>query len=350
MSANNENEAAEPPPHPAGLMQIAFGFWASKALLSAVELGVFAALAERPMTAAELRLRVGVHPRGAEDFFDALVALDLLRRTDAPDGRRYANTAATDRFLNPARPETSIGGLFDMANSAWYPRWGSLTEALRTGAPQTAGEDGADPFDELYADSDRLRRFQDAMTGLSLGGILDMAEKFPWGRYRTVADIGCSAGTMLSRVLQRHAHLSGVGFDLPELAPIFKETAVEFGMVGRMRFSPGDFFADPLPGADVLAFGHVLHDWDLDTKRMLLGKAFEALPEGGAVVVYESMIDDERRYNASGLLSSLHMLLETPGGFDYTGADCLGWLDEAGFGSLRVESLAGPDSMAIGVK
>lgn len=348
--SGNDEEMPVVPPQPGRLMQIAFGFWGAKALLSAVELGVFAVLAERLMTADQLRDRVGVHERGAADFFDALVALGLLDRVDDPDGALYSNTADVDVFLNPGRPETYIGGLFDMAGSVWYPRWGKLSEALRTGAPQTLGDEGANPFDELYADFDRLRRFQSAMTGLSLGSVLDMAERFPWGRYRTVADIGCSEGTMLSRVMIRHPHLSGTGFDLPRVEPVFRETVDEFSLADRLRFAAGDFFSDPLPQADVLVFGHVLHDWDLPTKRMLLRKAYEALPEGGAVVIYESMIDDERRHSASGLLASLHMLLETPGGFDYTGADCLGWLEEAGFSARRVESLAGPDSMAVGVK
>jgi len=96
--------------------------------------------------------------------------------------------------------------------------------------------------------------------------------------------------------------------------------------------------------------GHVLLDWDLDQKRALIGKAYAALPSGGALVVYETIIDDDRRHNAFGLLMSLNMLIETPGGFDYTGADCQGWLKEAGFRETRVEHLAGPDSMVVGVK
>ena len=96
--------------------------------------------------------------------------------------------------------------------------------------------------------------------------------------------------------------------------------------------------------------GHILHDWDLNEKKMLLRKAHEALNTGGAVVVYESIIDDDRSKNAFGLLMSLNMLIETPGGFDYTGRDCIGWMKEAGFREARVEHLVGPESMVIGIK
>ena len=96
--------------------------------------------------------------------------------------------------------------------------------------------------------------------------------------------------------------------------------------------------------------GHILHDWDLPTKKMLIEKAYDALPAGGALIVYEAIIDDDRSKNAFGLLMSLNMLIETPGGFDYTGADCSAWMQEAGFSRTRVEPLVGPDSMVVGIK
>ena len=123
-----------------------------------------------------------------------------------------------------------------------------------------------------------------------------------------------------------------------------------FGLGQRVRFFPGDFFTDPLPTADVLAMGHILHDWDLEEKKLLLAKAYAALPAGGALIIFESLIDDDRSQNAFGLLMSLNMLIELKGGFDYTGADCSAWMNEAGFRDVRVEHLIGPDSMAIGFK
>jgi hypothetical protein len=113
---------------------------------------------------------------------------------------------------------------------------------------------------------------------------------------------------------------------------------------------PGDFFNDNLPSAEVLVMGMILHDWDLPTKRMLLEKAYAALPQGGSLVVIEMLIDDERRAHLPGLLMSLNMLIETRGGFDFTGADCIGWMEGAGFANSRKVSLAGPYSAVIGTK
>ncbi len=323
------------------------GFWDSRVLLSAVELNVFTILAERPLELSELTKRLGLHPRGARDFLDALVALGFLEH----DGAVYKNARDANTFLNRMNPESDMTGLLEVAGVHWYETWRHLTTALRTGQPQskaTAGE--GDQFEALYSDPVRVEKWQRAMHGGSVGTILALAEKFPWPKYQTLADIGCAAGYMLRAVLSRHSHLHGIGFDLAPLAPSFERGAVEAGLAKRMRFFAGSFFSDPLPSAGVLSFGHVLHNWDLPTKRMLLQKAYDALPPGGALVVYDWMIDDERSKNAIGLMMSLHSLLESPGGFDYTGADCLTWLDDAGFQGCYVEHLTGPASMAVGFK
>jgi hypothetical protein len=237
-----------------------------------------------------------------------------------------------------------------MANHRLYPFWGKLTTAVRTGEPQNESRDGHDPFAALYADPARLREFLRAMSGVSRGANLAIARQFPWQGYQTCADIGTAQGDLVTQITLANPHLQGVGFDLPEVGPVFEEYIAANQLESRVRFAPGSFFTDPLPKADVLLFGHILHDWDLPTKQMLLRKAFEALPPGGAVVAYDSIIDDDRSQNAFGLLMSLNMVIETPGGFDYTGADCIGWMREAGFTDCRVEHLVGPDSMVIGIK
>jgi precorrin-6B methylase 2 len=331
---------------PDAIIQLGLGFWGSKTLLSAVELSLFSDLAaEGPLDAEALRDRLGLHPRSATDFFDALVALGMLEREDG----RYANTPSTELFLDRAKP-SYMGGMLEMANARLYGFWGSLTEGLRTGEAQNEAKGGEDFFAELYADPARLAQFAHAMSAISTGAGLAIAAKFPWGDHETVVDIGCAEGAVPVQVALAHEHIGGGGFDLPPLAPIFEDFVGQFGLGDRLSFTAGDFFADPLPEADVLVMGHILHDWDLDQKRTLLEKAYEALPEGGALIVYEAIIDDDRRQNAFGLLMSLNMLIETPGGFDYTGADCRGWMQEAGFRESYVEHLVGPDSMVVGIK
>lgn len=327
-------------------MTLVRGFMASRTVLSAVELGLFGALAEGSRTAGELRERLGLHPRAARDFFDALVALGMLRRTDD----RYHNTPETAAFLDPARP-SYLGGLAEMAGVRSYRFWGSLTEALRTGEPQNESQGGGpDFFQALYADPDRLRQFAAAMSGASLAPAMVVAERFDWSGVDTFCDLGTARGTLPVQVALRHPHLRGVGFDLPPLGPVFSEFVAARGLADRVRFAGGDFFTDPLPPAEVYVLGRVLHDWGMDAKRRLLERVYRALPAGGAVIVYDMLIDDDRRANAAGLLMSLNMLIETADGFDYTGADCQGWLAEAGFRPGPVQPLLGPDSMVVGVK
>jgi hypothetical protein len=330
---------------PDAIMQLGTAFWGSKTLLSAVELRVFGVLNEAgPLDAEELRERLGLHPRSARDFFDALVALGVLSRTNG----RYSNTPETDLFLDPAKP-TYMGGMLEMANARLYMFWASLTEGLKTGQPQSEVKTGGDFFETLYADPERLAQFTAAMTGLSRATGDAIAAKFPFRDYGSVIDIGCAQGAVPVAIATAHDHLAGGGFDLPPVEPIFNSYVAQYGLADRLRFTPGNFFTDPLPSADVLIMGHILHDWDLDQKRQLLQKAYDALPTGGALIVYEAIIDDDRRENAFGLLMSLNMLIEGLG-FDFTGADCRGWMAEAGFSESYVEHLAGPDSMVVGIK
>lgn len=330
---------------PAAIMQLGTGFMASKTLLSAIELGLFTELAKGPLTLEVLTARLYLHERSARDFFDALVALGMLKRT----GARYANTPATARFLDRNKP-SYIGGILEMANARLYPFWGTLTDGLRTGQPQNEVKTGGDFFGTLYSDPRRLEGFLKAMTGLSIGSAQVIAKMFPWKRYRTFTDVGCAQGGVAVEIALAHRHLAGGGMDLPVVRPVFESYARTRGVAERLRFHPGDFFKDPLPKSDVIVMGHILHDWNLEEKLMLLRKAYEALPPKGAVIVHEALIDDARKQNAFGLLMSLNMLIETPGGFDYTGADCRGWMKDVGFKRTQVVTLAGPDGMVIGYK
>ena len=332
---------------PERILQMGFGFWGCKTLLSAVELGVFTELGKGPMSLEALKTNLGLHPRSARDFFDALVALGFLER-DEPN--LYRNTKETDLFLDKSKP-TYMGGMLEMCNARLYRFWDSLTEGLKTGEKQNeAKHGGEDFFKVLYASPHRLREFLRAMSGLSRGAALRIAQLVPWKKYKTFVDVGTAQGDTAVQIAKANPHLHGMGFDLPVAHKIFEDYVETNGMSSRLKFVPGDFFADAIPKADVIVMGHILHDWDLDQKKMLIKKAYDALPSGGAYVVYEAIIDDERRKNAFGLLMSLNMLIETHGGFDYTGADCCGWMKEAGFKETRVEHLTGPDSMVVGIK
>ena len=333
------------PTSPERIMQLGDAFKGAKALLTAVELGVFTALADGPLDVAMLRARIGIHERGARDFFDALVALKLL---DRDEQGRYTSTAETACYLD--RNNTSyIGDSLELRNARQFGPWDGLTEALRTGSPQS-GARGTGNFDAYYADATVRSNVVKGMTGGSLAVAKMIAARFSWRTYQTFFDVGTAQGCLPVEIARAHSHVTGGGFDLPAVGPLFDAYVAEHGLADRLKFIAGDFFADPLPQADVLVLGRVLHNWDLPTKSMLLAKAYDALPDGGALIVYEKLIDDARRENAQALLESLNMLVISAGGFDFSGADCIGWMRNAGFRNLRLEPLTAGHSMVTGLK
>jgi hypothetical protein len=345
-TSRNRHASDSRTPSPEHIMQLGFGFMGSKTLLSATELGLFTILSNGPLDGESLRLKLGLHPRSASDFFDTLVALGLLDRRDG----EYFNTPETDFYLDRNKPSYA-GGILEMCSVRLYSYWGSFTEALRTGLQQNESKNnGKDFFADLYRTPEKLEGFLKGMTGLSLPAAKAIAEKFPWNDYNSFADVGAAQGAVPVELAQAHPHLKGIGYDLPVVRPIFEKYIQSRGVADRVQFQEGDFFKNAMPKADVLIMGHILHDWNLEQKKTLIRKVYEALPSGGAFIVYEALLDDDRRENAMGLLMSLNMLIETPGGFDYTGADCQGWMREAGFRETRVEHLVGPDSMVIGIK
>src|SRR3954469_10147987 len=186
---------------PDAIMQLGFGYWGSKTLLSAVELGLFTELAKAPLALDDIRTRLHLHERSARDFLDALVALGMLRR----ERGTYANTPATDLYLDRAKP-TYLGGMLEMMSARLFRFWADLTEGLKSGEPQNEAKNGGDLFDTLYSDPNRLEQFLSAMTGLSLGIAHALARKFPWSQYQSFVDIGVAQGALPVVLAQTHGH------------------------------------------------------------------------------------------------------------------------------------------------
>ncbi len=335
---------------PGRLIQIGMGFWPAKTLLSAVELRVFTALSHKALSARQLEHELGLHPRGVADLLDTLVALDLLARDGEGEAARYRNTEETAHFLD-RNSSAYIGGFFDMANARLYPFWGNLTEALKTGKPQNEMKHGgAGVFEELYRDPQRLEQFVHAMAGISLANFETFAEKFDFTPYKTLCDVGGAGGQLSIFVARRHPHITCTTCDLPAVVPIARKTIEAHGLSERIAAAPLDFFREPFPKADVITMGMILHDWNLEKKLQLIQAAYDALPEGGAFVAIENIIDDERRSNAFGLMTSLNMLIEFGEAFDFTGRDFDGWCRKNGFRRTEVIPLRGPASAAVAYK
>lgn len=335
---------------PAHILQIGMGFWASKTLLTAVKLDLFSTLGDSSLTAAQLQTRLGLHDRSSADFFDTLVSLGMLHRHGNGPNARYCNTLDTTLFLVKSSP-AYVGGLLEMANDRLYPFWGSLEEGLRTGQPQNEiKQSGKSMFEAIYAQPAVLEQFLNGMAGGQVGNFMALADAFDFTPYDSLCDVGGANATLSVCIAQRYPHLDCLSVDLPAVTPIAAQNVAQAGLADQIQVGVLDFLSQPFPPADVITMGNILHDWDLAHKKMLIRKAYDALPKNGALVVVENIIDDERRQNTFGLLMSLNMLIETEGGFDYTHADFRQWALEAGFRSTEKRQLTGPSSAVIAYK
>ncbi len=340
-------------PTPEMIMRIGTGFMASKILLTAVNFGLFTMLAaEGKMSITDImkRLQLNCTVRNAADFLDTLTTFGFLSREGIMETSVYANGPDTNIFLDKNKP-SYIGGLLEMANNRLYGFWDDLEDGLKTGLPQNEIKDGAEhPFAELYKTPEKLNEFVNAMSGIQMGNFMAFAQKFDFSKYKTLVDIGGS-GAMLSLMVAKHQPgITCTSFDLPPVEPVAQANIDKFGLAGKVKTASGDFFAGPLPAADIVVMGNILHDWDEDKKILLMKQAYDALPAGGAFVAIENIIDDERRKNVFGMMISVNMLIETGRGFDYTFADFNKWAKQAGFTSTAIMPLAGPASAAIAYK
>ena len=335
---------------PGPILQAGFAFWSAKVLLSAVEFDLFSVLGDGSYTAVELGSKLGLHPRGTFDFFDTLVSMSFLKRDGDGADARYSNTPETALFLDRRSPRY-IGGILELLNARQFRFWQDLPEALRTGRPQNETRNGGQGmFETLYSQPERLEQFMGAMTGLSRLNFEALAEKFDFSKYQTLCDVGGATGLLCREVAKRHPNLKCTSFDLPVVEPIARRHIAADGLAARVGTASGDFFKDPLPRADVITMGMILHDWNLEKKKHLIKAAYDALPPGGAFIAIEALIDDARRENTFGLLMSLNMLIEFGDAFDFSGADFRAWCTEAGFRRFEIIPLAGASSAAVAYK
>lgn len=320
----------------AGLLRLGNAFCDAKALLTAVELDLFGALKDGPATEEEIRERLRLHGRGLSDFLHLLAALGVLVKT----GEAFGNAAGAQRHLVPGG-DSYIGGFLQRSNRNLYPAWGRLSEALRTGKPQSGGS-----FAEVLERPAVLRQFIGMMDALTQQLAPALVEAFPWSRYGSLLDVGGCRGNLAAHLVTANPGLRGHVFDLPAMAPFFAEHVEARGVADRLEFHGGDFFADPLPAADVVVLGHVLHDWDADQRRQLVRAAYAATNPGGALVVYDRMLDDDPRH-VENLVISLDMLLVTDGGSEYPVRELRAAAAEAGFEKITDQPLGDFDTIVV---
>ena len=336
---------------PEHIVKIGMGFWASKTVLAAVNLEVFTKLAQRPRSAIEIKDHLGLHNRAYLDFLDALVALGFLERTGLGIDAVYSNTPETDFFLDKNKL-SYLGGMLEMSNNRLYRFWDNLEEGLKTGKPQNELKDSnsENQFYDFYSNAESLAEFQKAMSGLQMGAFITLANEFEFSNYSTFCDVGGGNGSLCIQIALNNQNMVCTNFDLPPVEELAKSNINNFDLSSRVKVISGDFFKDELPKSDVIAMGNILHDWSEEEKLLLIKKAYDALPNGGAFICIENIIDNNRNKNILGLLMSLNMLIETKGGFDFTFNDFDNWAYQTGFTKTEWMNLAGPTSAAIAFK
>lgn len=339
-------------PTPERIMQTGMGFWASKTLLTAVKLRLFTVLADGPLSGAAIkeRLQLNTTQRHVYDWLDVLVSLDFLQREGVTDSAMYSNTPETSLFLDTSKP-SYMGAILEMSDNRLYPHWSNLEEGLRTGLPQNETRTGnMHFFEQLYKDPVKLQEFMDAMSGIQAGNFMMLVSKFNFGKYNTLLDVGGADGTLSIHICNRYPNIYCSTFDLPPVEPVASKKIAQHNLSHRIQVVGGDFNISQLPKADVITMGNILHGLNEETKQLLINKVYAALPEGGAMIAIENIIDNDRRQNTFGLLMSLNMLIENGSAFDYTMNDFEHWTRQAGFKQTEIISLTGPASAAIAYK
>ncbi|MFF4361108.1 methyltransferase [Streptomyces sp. NPDC001604] len=329
---------------PGPLIKLTIADCAAKVLHSAVTLGVFGALAQGPAGQEQIAAATGLHPRMAADFLDALAGLGLLERT----GDHYANAPLAEAYLVPGT-STYLGGFVELTNETLYGTWGRLTEALTTGAPQHLDPDKGGFVGDQHKDPEKMKRFFAGLDAYSDRMGAELAARIDWSRHSSFVDLGGARGNLASVLVREHPHLQAGVFDLERTRPLFTEHVGRLGHTGRIEFTGGDFFTDDIPRADVIVLGHILHGFDTDRRRQLLRRVHAAVNPGGQILVYDRMIDDERR-SAERLLSSLHMRLVSPDGSEYRTGDLNDWLAEAGFTAPAAQPLLGTHTLVTATR
>ncbi|TVZ26910.1 methyltransferase family protein [Gillisia sp. Hel_I_86] len=335
---------------PSKIMQIGLGFWASKTLLTAINMELFTYLSAGELSGKDIQTKLGLHHRNLYDFLDALVALGFLERNGLKETATYRNAEDSALFLDKNKP-SYVGGMLEMANNRLYPFWNNLEEGLKTGKPQNETRSGGKPiFEILYRDQALLSEFLGAMGGIQMGNFMALSHRFDFSGYQTLCDLGGAGGYLAAQVAQLNPHMKCISYDLPPVSPLASQNIENMGLAEKVKVLSGDFFKDEIPNTDVITMGNVLHDWGVVEKKRLMKKAYQALPEGGSLVVIENIIDDTRNKNAFGLLMSLNMMIETPEGFDFSFADFNQWAKEVGFKETSIMPLTGPSSAVIAIK
>jgi len=334
------------PPDPSPVLDLLIAFRRSKTMFAAVALGVFDALAGGPKSAAALAGELHAHPDALARLLDACVGLGLLRH----DPAGYANTPVADTYLTAASPRR-MTGYIAFTNDILWKLWADLEGGIREGTPgwkRSFGWDGP-IFANIFRTEAQRREFTMGMHGFGLISSPEVVAAFDLSRFRRLVDLGGATGHLAVAACRRYPDLRAVVFDLPQVVPLAAELVAATEVADRVEVTAGDFFADELPDADLYALGRILHDWADDKALTLLRKMYARLPVGGAVLVAEKLIADDRAGPPWAQMQDVNMLLVTEGR-ERTLAGYADLLKQAGFAEVEGRRTTAPVDAVLAVK
>jgi O-methyltransferase domain/Dimerisation domain len=330
------------------LMDIVCGYITAQALITSCNLGVFEALSDGPLTAADLAQRIAIHPVGCRRLLGMLVKLELVTR----DGERYANSEVGAFCTSKA--DVNLSAVAGFGNP-FYHMYEFLPDALREYSPrwqQAVGATSADVFAAMYEDPARLRQFAYFMNALSIPQGQLIADSYDFSSHRCIMDIAGGPGGQAVQIGLKHPHLRGIISDMPPVCAIATEYIQRCGLSDRFTAVPADLFEGPYPaGADVIVLGHILHDWNDQHCRTILRNCAAALPARGVLLVSESVLEPDYSGSMFGLVKDLTMLVASePDSRERTEAEYRALLDEAGFDVTDVIRLDAPRDLLVARK
>jgi predicted O-methyltransferase YrrM len=350
---------------PSPIMQMATGFWVSKTLMTAVELGVFTKISayqndneSKSMTLREFQNIIGIEEsRPAEAFTTALVSLGLLKVSKNNNGEKtFANSELSSMFLDKSK-STYIGGVIAMFDERLYKRWDKLSEALKTNKPigEKQGEDIESIFDKAKSNQEveQVRKFTHAMYGISIGPAMALAKNVDFSKHKKMMDIGGGSGVYAIQVVANSpTNMSAVVLDSKPVCQVADGYIKQYNLQDKVQTMTFDFFNDQLPNdCDVAFLSHIVHIFDKDKNITLLKKIYESLPnENGIIIISEWLLNDEKTGPITSALMGLTMIIENSGGRGYSYSEISQMLTEVGFKNIEKRPLIEPAEIVIGYK
>jgi acetylserotonin N-methyltransferase len=297
-------------PDPTPVTDLIDAFRRSKTMFTAVSMGVFDILAAGPADLDSLAQQLKAQPGSLARLLDACAGLGFLRKQDG----KYANEPVADVYLTTNSPRALIGYI-RYSDAVLYRMWEHLDDAVREGSHrwrQTFDFDGP-IFSHFFRTDESMRTFMRGMHGFGLLSSPAVAAAFDLSGFHRIVDLGGGTGHLVIAACERYPQLRGAIFDLPRVVELAREPVGESSAKDRIELLPGDFFTDALPAADLYTVCRILHDWNEEKIETLLRKIHTALPEGGALMVAERLLDDDKTGPSNAAMQSLNMLICTEG-------------------------------------